>query len=441
MALDRRTFLARAGLTAAVTGIVASETVPLKLLAVAGGEPDWGAVRALFNLSPDWIHLASFFISSHPKPVRDAIDEYRRKLDANPYWLDEAVFEDDGEHIQDRVKAAIARYAGGKGEEIALVPNTTTGLALLYNGVRLKAGQEILTTEHDHYVHHESIRLLADKSGAAVRRIALHDGAPRASEPEMVERLRRAITPQTRVVGLTWVHSSTGLRLPIRSLAEVVQAANQGRDEADRCLLIVDGVHGFGCSDEPVAALGADFVVAGTHKWIFGPRGTGMIWGRADAWPQIRPTVPTFDSLQPYDRWAAGQPLDPHTRAAWISPGGFCAFEHCWAVEAAFKLHDELGRAHVTRRVAELNGRFRAELAGMKSITLHTPLDPKLAAGIVCFEVKGLTTDETVARLKAKRIVASATPYAVKYARVAAGIKKTPAEVDQTLREIRALSA
>jgi hypothetical protein len=53
--------------------------------------------------------------------------------------------------------------------------------------------------------------------------------------------------------------------------------------------------------------------------------------------------------------------------------------------------------------------------------------------------VKGLTTNEAVARLKARRIVASASPYAVSYVRVAGGVMNTPAEVETTLREIRGL--
>jgi isopenicillin-N epimerase len=441
MSLDRRTFLARAGLGAAATGLVGVGSSPACALTTAEGALDWAAVRGLFNLAPDWIHLASFFLVSHPKPVREAIDEYRRRLDANPMWLDEVMFEDGHEHIQDRLKATIAPYLGGRPEEIALVPNTTTGLALLYNGLRIRPGQEILTTEHDHYSHHESIRLASDKNGASVRRMALHDGAAGASQAVMADRLKRAITPRTRAVGLTWVHSSTGLRLPIPALAEVVKAANAGRDEADRCLLIVDGVHGFGCSDVAAASLGCDFFVAGTHKWIFGPRGTGLIWGRADSWPQIRPTVPSFEALEPFDRWAQNQPLDPKTQAGWVAPGGFYAYEHYFAVEAAFRLHEELGRARVAGRIAELNGRFRTEMAAMKHVTLHTPLAPELAAGIVCFEVKGMTPQHVVERLKARRIVASTSPYAVTYARVCAGIMVSSDEIEMTLREIRALSA
>lgn len=441
MSLDRRTFLARASLTAAATGLVSSRLAPAATLTTTTGAVDWAAVRGLFNLAPDWIHLASFFLASHPKPVREAIDDYRQRLDANPMWLEEVMFEPGHEHIIDRLKGKIAPYVGGRPEEIALVPNTTTGLALLYNGVRIRPGQEILTTDHDHYSHHESIRLASEKNGASVRRIALHGGAARANAPEMVDRLRRAITPRTRVVGLTWVHSSSGLRLPIAALAEVVKAANAGRADAERCLLIVDGVHGFGCSDAAAAELGADFFVAGAHKWMLAPRGTGIIWGRTEAWPHVRPTIPTFEALEPYDRWAANQPLDPQTRASWVAPGGFYAYEHYFAAEAAFQLHAELGRARIAARVAELNGRFRSELARMKHVTLHTPLDPELAAGIVCFEVQGLAPQAVVARLKERRIVASTSPYAVSYARVAAGIMVSPDEVETTLREIRALSS
>ena len=124
-----------------------------------------------------------------------------------------------------------------------------------------------------------------------------------------------------------------------------------------------------------------------------------------------------------------------------MAPGGFYAFEHYWAVEAAFQLHEQLGRARIAARVAELNGRFRTEMAAMKHVTLHTPVAPELAAGIVCFEVNGLTPHQVVERLKARRIVASTSPYAVTYARVCAGIMVSPDEVETALREIRALSA
>ncbi len=408
----------------------------------ADGEVDWEAVRAEFDLAPDWIHLSSFFLVSHPRPVRDAIERYRREIDADPLWLEEALFEAGGKDPFTRVKAALASYVGGDPAEIAVTSNTTTGLALIYNGLRLRAGQEILTTEHDHYSHHESIHLAAEKAGAKMRFMALHDGAARASEGEMVERLRRAIGPRTRAVGLTWVHSSSGLRVPLRAFAEVVAAANRGRSAEDRCLLVVDGVHGLAAVDEEPARSGVDFLVAGTHKWLFGPRGTGMIWGRTDAWPHVRPTVPSFDlngAAELWTSWVERQPLPP-TRAAFVSPGGFVAYEHAFAVAEAVEFHQRLGRARVAARIAYLNGRVRSELAKMKRVRVITPLDSKLAAGLVCFEIEGVEPNAVVARLKEKRIRASASPYKISYARVSAGLMVSPEEVETALGAIRTLA-
>ena len=79
-------------------------------------------------------------------------------------------------------------------------------------------------------------------------------------------------------------------------------------------------------------------------------------------------------------------------------------------------------------------------LATMPGVTLHTPLDAALAGGIVCFEVAGLRPAEVAHRLRGRGIVATESPYAVSYARVAAGIMVQPEEIETTLREIRALA-
>ena len=62
------------------------------------------------------------------------------------------------------VKRALAEYVGGAPSEICLTSNTTGALAMTYPGLRIRRDQEILTTEHDHYSHHESIRYAAARS-------------------------------------------------------------------------------------------------------------------------------------------------------------------------------------------------------------------------------------------------------------------------------------
>jgi selenocysteine lyase/cysteine desulfurase len=371
--------------------------------------------------------------------VADAIARFRARLDADPCWLEEAAFTDPDRPVA-AVKAAIAEYLGGHPDEISWAPNTTTALALVYHGLRIRPDQEILTTEHDHYSQHESIRYAAARSGCGVRYVSLYDRAATARADDMVDRMARAIGPRTRAVGITWVHSSTGVKLPLAAMAEAVARANRGRTGRDRCLLIVDGVHGLGNQDVEVAATGCDFFAAGIHKWMLGPRGTGFLWGRQDAWPEIRPTIPSFDPAgqATWDAWMTRADLPP-TRAAFVSPGGFQAFEYLLAVPSAFALHRQLGRSRIARRIAELNDAFRQGAAALPNLTLHTPMDPEVSGGISCFEVPGHTAEAVTRHLARRKIRTNPSPYRVSYARVSAGLMNSVEDIDRVLRELRAL--
>jgi selenocysteine lyase/cysteine desulfurase len=316
-------------------------------------------------------------------------------------------------------------------------------LALIYAGLPLRNGQEILTSVHDHYSHHESIRLAAERSGASVRRIALFDNfadLPNVTEDALVERVRRAIRPQTRVVGLTWVHSQSGLKLPLRAIAAALREINAARDENDRVLFVVDGVHGLGCEDETIAETGCDAFAAGTHKWMFGPRGTGLIWARQSVWAAMRPTIPTFDDFELFGDWQQERKPNGPARASWFTPGGFHAFEHEWAVEAAFEFHRSLGRAKVAQRTHALNRRLKDGLAAMKHVKLYTPRSDALSAGLVGFDVEGLAPKEAVSRLLSDRILATESPYGRSVVRLSANIANTPEDIDLALAAVDRLA-
>jgi isopenicillin-N epimerase len=440
MPLTRRNFLINSSLSLAA-GAFSSLLVEAKTKESAPADlKDWESVRRQFDLAPDYIHLALFFIASHPRPVREAIEQYRAKIDANPLLsVDSAVFEQTDENIPQQVCRALANYIGGDAQDIALTQNTTTGLALLYHGLPLREGDEILTTTHDHYSHHESIRLATGRCGATWRKIPLFDSYDSISPDEIAERVRKAIGPKTRAVGVTWVHSSSGVRLPVARIAQSVAEANRGREEKDRVLLIIDGVHGLGVEDPKITALGCDVFAAGTHKWMFGPRGTGFVWAKSAVWQMMRPVIPTFFSLDQYDAWEREQEPQSPARAAWFSPGGFQAYEHYFALPAAVRFHQTIGPARITARIHELNGQMKDGLARMQHVQLYTPRDENLSAGMVCFDVKGMKPAQVVKRLLDQRIVASTTPYRLTYPRVACSVVNTLDEVDTVLRAIRGL--
>ena len=449
MTLNRRDFVATVGLSL-VAG-TASRAAAAREAAAApavDGSSDWAAVKAEFGLSPEWLHFSQFYIVSHPRPVRAAIERLRGLLDAEPFTTVEHGMGFDaflGEQTREdpypvRVQQAAARYVGGRPQEIALTDSTTQGLALIYQGLTLKPGDEILCTTHDHYVHHEAIRLAAEKSGAKTRRVALYEDSANTPADEMVARLKRAIGPYTRVVGITWVHSSTGVKIPARALAQAVAEVNRARGESERILVVLDAVHGFGNQEEQIAHLGVDFAAAGTHKWIFAPRGTGIVWVPEKNWGRIRPTIPTFYDIEPYAAWEDQRPPKAPTSISWISPGGFKAFEHQWAMSEAFDFHERIGRKRIAERTAALNTQCKEGLARIPGVKVFTPRDPALSAGIICFEVSGQRANETVHKLHARKVVASSSPYKISHARLAPSLVNDEREVEAALRAVREIA-
>ena len=432
--IGRRGFLVRTGLALSAAVLAGAHPHAQAEQRSSGKFENWGDIRAQFPLSPQLIHLAAFFLASHPAPVREAIERHRAGLDTDPigYWFEHE------EKQEAKVLQAAAEYLGGNPTDIALTDSTTMGLGLLYGGLKLGNEQEILTTTHDHYSTETALRLRAERTGAMVRQIHLYRSLKTVSRDEIVESLRKGITPMTRIVAVTWVHSSTGLKLPIHDMALAIQAINRSRDERDRIIFCVDGVHALGVEDFRVSELGCDFLIAGTHKWMFGPRGTGLVWGHPKAWPIARATIPTFSS-QAYDLWMENKSSKDLPPSIHMTPGGFHSFEHRWALDEAFTFHQAIGKSKVTQRIYELNQQLKQGLAAMPHVTLHTPMSQDLSAGIVCFEIAGLAPRAVVEKLRQRSIVGSVTPYATKYVRLAPSLINSEKEIETTLGEIRKL--
>ena len=415
--LSRRDLLARAGLVAGALALGRADQGES-----APDLRDWASVRAQFALEPNRIHLASFLLAAHPRPVRAAIERHRRGLDRNPVDY----LHGNEDRLTRETRAAAGRYLGIPAAEVALTDSTTMALGLLYTHLSLGAGDEVLTTEHDFYATHEALRL----SDARVRRVRLYDDPRRASTDEIVARLRRAVTGRTRVVALTWVHSSTGVKLPLRAIADALP---------ERVLLCVDGVHGFGAEAATVRELGCDAFASGCHKWLYGPRGTGILWANASVRALLRPAIPSFDDRASYGAWLAGGVPAGRPDGARLTPGGFHSFEHRWALADAFRFHSAIGKPRVQARVRSLAAQLKTALEDVRGVRLRTPADAGLSAGLVCFELAGLDPDEVVRRLATRRIVASVTPYARRYVRLGPGIVNSTADVDTVVRAVTTL--
>jgi selenocysteine lyase/cysteine desulfurase len=430
MELRRRTLLgaASAGVAGAVAGCDPAPPSPADARSASPLDPEnWASVRGQVALDAGVAHLATFLFASHPATVRAAIDGHRRGLDADPVRYLAA----NEERLDRAVAEAAAGYLGGPADRIAFTDSTTMGLGLLYSGLRLRAGDEVLTTEHDFYATHEALRLRSVRDGATVRRVRLYRDPATASVDEIVSALAGAVTGRTAVVAVTWVHSSTGVKLPIRAIADAVRARNP------EALLCVDAVHGFGAEDATPEELGCDFFVSGGHKWLFGPRGTGLVWGSERGWARFTPVIPPFVG-QAFAAWL-GFAADAPPPGPAATPGGYHSFEHRWALAEAFALHRALRRDRVAARTRELASALKGELSGLSGVRLVTPKDPALSAGIVCCQVSGVQPADAVGGLWDRRVVASSTPYNPSHLRFGATIFNSEQDVAAAAGAVRSL--
>lgn len=443
--LDRRALLLRGGLLVGASSIAgaggylaAREVADREGTAeAAGSESVSGRDERLFALDRHSVNLTTFLLASHPRLVREAIERHRRELDANA-----ALYLRESETaLEEAARGAAARYLGADPEHVALTDSTTMGLGLVYARLRLERGDEVVTTEHDFYATHEALRLRRELDGVTVRRIRLYEEPEAASPEAIVTAVSRGIGPHTRCLALTWVHSSTGVKLPLREIADVVARVNRRRRQRERVLLSIDGVHAFGVEGESPVDLGADVFVSGCHKWLFGPRGTGLVWASPRAWERLRPTIPTFDG-RAYLAWIEGRAPRETPPGPLMTPGGFHSFEHRWALADAFALHDELGgRVKVSATTHARARRLKRGLAEIDGVTVKTPMGDALSAGLVCADVAGLSAPEAVDRLREEHgVIASVTPYATQYLRFGPSIANTEEDVDRAVAAVAALA-
>jgi selenocysteine lyase/cysteine desulfurase len=392
---------------------------------------DWDSVRALFALSGDVAQFSAYVLAAHPRPVAEAIERHRAGLDDDTHaYL--AATEVDAEVA---VHTAAADYLGAQPGEVALTDSTTMGLGLLYGGLRLRPDQHVLTTEHDFYSTHQAWSLRSARDGVTVERVRLYDDPAAATADDVVGRLMAGVTAATRVVAITWLHSGTGVKLPVRAIADALATVNAGRGPDDRALLCVDGVHAVGIEDVVVADIGCDFLVSGTHKWLFGPRGTGIVWGRSEAWQAVDPLIPAFEPGS-FGEWRNGLP-PARMSGTRFTPGGYHSFEHRWALTEAFRFHLDIGKDRVAARTYEQATQLKAGLAEIDGISLVTPTSEDMSSGLVCFDVAGTAPSDVVGRLAGAGFDASVTPYREEHVRVGPSIVTTPDEVDGLIDALR----
>ena len=231
-------------------------------------ESYWERIRARFPLDPDLVYLNSAALGVPPDPVIAAVHEGYLRLSQDP----DAGKIDYRRYNDEVAIPELAALMGARPEELAINRNASVGLELVADGVTgLRAGDEILTTSHEHPVGVKPWRARAAREGLVVREVDLP--SPVEDAAQLIEPLRAAITDRTRVLAFCHV-TRGGIRYPIEAMCRL------GREHG--LIIAIDGAQAVGRVPVDVTAYDCDLYAASMHKWLLAPSGTGVLYVRQE---------------------------------------------------------------------------------------------------------------------------------------------------------------
>lgn len=331
----------------------------------------------MFSLDPAVAHLNHGSFGSVPIGVQRAQQRLRDETEANPVR-----FFTQG--LVDRIAHArrhLATFLGADPDGAALVGNATTGAGIVLQSLRLRPGDEIVTTNHGYGAVALAVERACRRTGAVARTLPV---PLTATDDETIEIIRAGIRPgTTRLLIVDEITSPTARLLPT---AKIIVAARE-----HDVPVLVDAAHAPGMLPVAVDAVGADFWVGNLHKWAYAPRGTALL-AVAPRWrPQIEPLVVSWEQESGFPLRVEWQATLDYT--SWLAaPVGLCTLR---------TLGVERVRAH-NAALAVYGQRVVGAALGLSPADLPDPGGPSVAMRIIPLPAGLATTlaDATALRLR-----------------------------------------
>jgi len=380
----------------------------------------WAKVRDEFLVTDQVAYMNNGTLGPTPKPVYYTVVERYRELAADPGGRNQPQVQ-----AAEDVRTKAAAFVGADREEIALLRNTTEGMAFITNGLDLGAGDEVLLTFHEHPGGLEPWKLKAKRHGVVLKQVKFPIPTP---DPTAILNLfADAITPRTRVISVSHFTYQTGSGIPVKELAQLARSKG--------ILTVVDGAHPLGMMKLDLHDLGVDFYAMSPHKWLDAPTGTGLLYVRRESQERLWPTVVT--STTPY----------PEGGADWANPAkGAMRFDRlsqrAWplvlATGAALDFQNAIGRERIETRVRALASLLRTRLLEIPGITIYTSAHPALGCGLTGFTFAGyLNKDVMETLLERNHVRVRTTEYGLNTVRASTHYYNTEEQVERLAEGLR----
>ncbi len=374
--LTRRSFLSMVGkgvgLAALTSTTVASllEELHAKAKSVEHLTPEqaamdedfWFYIQESFSVTRGIINLNNGGVSPSPRLVTEAYCRYTwQQEDATAYTMWQIL-----EPQSETIRTGLAEIFGCDREEIAITRNASESLEILLMGLDLKSGDEILTTTQDYPRMLTTLRQREWREGISLKTIKIPI-APKSLDDIYME-FEKAITPKTRVILISHVVNITGQITPIKQVCELARV--KGID------VIVDGAHSFAHFDFKQPDLQCDYYGSSLHKWLFAPKGTGLLYVKKEKiekiWPLMAAEKKQKDDIRKFEE------IGTHPAAPRL------------AIGEAILFHHGIGAKRKEARLRYLSRYWMTRLKDLPNVRFHTSWEPNQSCGIANVELIGI---------------------------------------------------
>jgi len=328
----------------------------------AADEDFWFDIQRSFSVTRGIINLNNGGVSPSPRVVTEALCKYIwEQEDATAYTM-WSILEPQCETI----RAGLADVFGCDREEIAITRNASESLEILLMGMDLKSGDEVLTTTQDYPRMLTSLRQRVLREGLELKFVTIP--TPPKNIDEITAAFEKGITNKTRVILISHVIFLTGQITPVKAICDLAKL--KGIE------VIVDGAHSFAHFDFKQADLNCDYFGTSLHKWMFAPKGTGLLYVKKDKveklWPLMAAEKNEATNIRKFEE------IGTHSAAPKL------------AIGEAILFHQGIGPKRKEARLRYLRDYWANQLKDLPKVRFNTSFDKNQSCGIANVDIEGI---------------------------------------------------
>lgn len=327
----------------------------------ANDESFWKLVRSMYPLDRSLIYMNNGGLGPSPISVVERVNQVTRELEFSC---------SEGHDRLETIRRNVSGFLGCDINELGFTRSTTEGMNLIARGLTLNAGDEVIMSTHEHPGGSMIWVLLGKEIGLRVKLFEPTDTAE-----GNLEAISDLLSPRTKVVSLSHITCTTGLRFPIGQIATICRERG--------IVFVVDGAHPPGMIDVNLHELGCDFYVCSGHKWLSGPKGTGLIYIRNQVRERWSPSFVGAYTDFHYSLFEQEFVPLPDSRVVEYGTRNVALLE---GLSAAIDFKKMIGVGRIEQRGIVLANKVKESLLSIDGVKVLTPSDPDNSSSIVTFQ-------------------------------------------------------